>query len=43
MNKILDLFFGVGGLSLGFEQAGFEVAMANEIDKDIASAYRKIG
>ncbi|MCU5529344.1 DNA cytosine methyltransferase [Bacillus cereus] len=41
MNKILDLFSGVGGLSLGFEQAGFEVAMANEIDKDIASAYRK--
>lgn len=39
--KVADLFAGVGGLSLGFEQAGFEVAFAVEFDKDIAEAYEK--
>lgn len=39
--KVADLFAGVGGLSLGFEQAGFDVAFAVEFDKDIASAYEK--
>lgn len=39
--KIIDLFSGVGGLSLGFEQAGFEVAIANEYDRSIAEAYIK--
>ena len=37
--KVADLFAGVGGLSLGFEQAGFEVPFAVEFDKDIADAY----
>lgn len=37
--KMIDLFSGVGGLSLGFEQEGFEVVLANEIDESIASAY----
>ena len=39
--KVADLFAGVGGLSLGFEQAGFEVPFAVEFDKDIADAYCK--
>lgn len=38
---VADLFSGVGGLSLGFEQAGFDVAFAVEFDKDIAAAYEK--
>lgn len=37
--KMIDLFAGVGGLSLGFEQAGFEVVLANEFDPSIAEAY----
>ena len=42
MNKnMIDLFAGVGGLSLGFEMCGFEVVLANEYDKSIAEAYIK--
>lgn len=39
--KVIDLFAGVGGMSLGFEMAGFDVVLANEYDKDIANAYKK--
>ncbi len=38
---VIDLFAGVGGLSLGFEMAGFNVVMANEYDSSIAEAYIK--
>ena len=38
---VIDLFAGVGGLSLGFEMAGFKVALANEYDPSIAEAYKK--
>ncbi len=39
--KIIDLFCGPGGLSLGFENAGFEVAFANDIDESSIETYRK--
>ena len=38
---VIDLFAGVGGLSLGFELAGFKIALANECDQSIADAYMK--
>jgi len=34
-----SLFAGVGGSSLGYKQAGFEVAYANEFEPEIAAAY----
>jgi len=36
----IDLFSGVGGLSLGFEQAGFDVVAAVEYDSVHASAHK---
>ena len=38
--KIGSLFAGIGGIDLGFIQAGFEVAWANEIDSDACKTYR---
>ena len=38
---VIDLFAGVGGLSLGFENNGFDVVLANEYDASIADAYKK--
>lgn len=39
--SVIDLFAGVGGLSLGFEKQGFNVLIANEYDESIADAYSK--
>lgn len=36
----IDLFAGAGGMSLGFEQAGFEVAAAVEIDPVHCAAHK---
>lgn len=38
--KVIDLFAGVGGMSLGFENEGFDVVIANEYDESIAKAYK---
>ena len=39
--KVLDLFAGVGGLSYGFELAGFEISGAIEFDQVIAESMKK--
>lgn len=36
----IDLFSGVGGMSLGFEQAGFDVVAAVEVDPIHAAAHK---
>jgi len=38
--KVGSLFAGIGGIDLAFQQAGFEIAFANEIDKDACITYR---
>lgn len=37
--RVLDLFSGCGGLSLGFHAAGFEIAAAVEFDRDAAASH----
>ena len=37
--RILDLFSGCGGLSLGFQAAGFEIRAAVEFDPDAARSH----
>lgn len=39
--KVIDLFAGAGGFSLGFEQEGFDIILANEYNPVIASAYKE--
>ena len=39
--KVIDLFAGSGGLSLGMEQAGFTPVFVNELNKDAMSTYLK--
>ncbi len=38
--KVVDLFAGCGGLSIGFLQAGFKIVKAVEFDEMIAQTYR---
>lgn len=37
--NIISLFSGAGGLDLGFQQAGFNIVMANEYDKSIWATF----
>jgi DNA (cytosine-5)-methyltransferase 1 len=39
--RVLDLFSGCGGLSLGFNSAGFEIAASVEFDPDAARSHGK--
>jgi DNA (cytosine-5)-methyltransferase 1 len=41
MKKVIDLFCGCGGLSLGFEQAGFDVVAAFDNWDEAIAVYRQ--
>ena len=38
--KVASLFSGIGGIDLGFQQAGFDVVWANEMDAAACRTYR---
>lgn len=38
--RVASLFAGIGGICLGFKQAGFDIVWANEIDKAACKTYR---
>jgi len=38
--KVIDCFCGAGGLSLGFEKAGFEVLYAFDLDEASINTYK---
>jgi DNA (cytosine-5)-methyltransferase 1 len=39
--KVIDLFSGCGGMSLGFKLAGFQSVVANEVDEWAGDTYEK--
>ncbi len=39
--KVGGLFAGIGGIELGFKNAGFKIEWANEIDKNACITYRE--
>lgn len=39
--RVASFFAGIGGICYGFEQAGFEIVFANELDKNACKNYRK--
>lgn len=40
MLTVCSLFSGIGGIDLGFIQAGFQIVWANEFDRDAARTYK---
>lgn len=38
--RIASMFSGIGGIDLGFKQAGFEIVWANEVDEFACKTYR---
>ena len=38
--RVVSLFAGIGGIDLGFMQAGFEIVWANECDTAACRTYR---
>jgi DNA (cytosine-5)-methyltransferase 1 len=38
--RAISLFSGAGGMDVGFESAGFEIVLANELDHDAAETWR---
>ena len=41
MFKVGSLYAGVGGICLGFKQAGFQISWSNEWDKNACITYRE--